>query len=82
MASALSNIKELAFLSDWSSQYSSNGLYSLQQDILAGSEHSRLVDFDGTWILQAPAATSSLATALEESFKKATISLMSSNLLQ
>jgi hypothetical protein len=82
MASALSNTSELAFLSDWSSQYSSNGLYSLQQDILAGSEQSSSVDFNGTWILQEVASTSPLATALEESFKKATISLMSSNLLQ
>ena len=82
MASALSNARELAFLSDWSSQYTSKGLYSLQQDILAGSEHSSLVDFKGAWILPTPASSPPLADALEESFEKAVVSLMSSSLLQ
>jgi hypothetical protein len=77
MASALSNTEELAFLRDWSSQYSSQVLNSFQQTLLEGSEY-----FDGTWILQAPASTSPLASTLEESFRKATISLMSSSLLQ
>jgi hypothetical protein len=77
MASALSNTEELAFLRDWSSQYSSQVLNSFQQTLLEGSEY-----FDGTWILQAPVSTSPLASTLEESFRKATISLMSSSLLQ
>ncbi|KAG9699605.1 hypothetical protein KCU95_g1468, partial [Aureobasidium melanogenum] len=82
MDSALSNTKDLAFLSGWGSQYSSSGVYSLQNDILHGSEDSPLVDFAGTWVLQAPAYDSPLASTLERSFQNATISLMSSNLLQ
>jgi hypothetical protein len=77
MASALSKTDELAFLSDWSSQYSAQVSNSFQQTLLEGSE-----SFNGTWILQAPASTSPLASTLEESFRKATISLMSSSLLQ
>jgi hypothetical protein len=77
MASALSNTEELAFLRDWSSQYSAQVSNSFQQTLLEGSEY-----FDGTWILETPASTSPLASTLEESFKKATISLMSSSLLQ
>lgn len=82
MASALANTKELSFLSNFNSQYSSNGLYSLQQEILIEEGYPSISHFNGTWILQAPASTSPLATTLEEYFKKATISLMSSSLLQ
>jgi hypothetical protein len=82
MASALSNTKELAFLGDWSSQYSAIGTNSLQQLILQEQEHPPTAMFNGTWIRQAPASNSPLAFTLEESFKKATVSLMSSSLLQ
>jgi hypothetical protein len=82
MASALFNTEELAFLGDWSSQYSAVGMNSLQQLVLQSQEHPLTGIFNGTWIRQAPASTSPLVATLEESFKKATVSLMSSSLLQ